>query len=65
MTYLNDDLIKQIDNMENLDELSKFYMIENILEYYKNNKYESINRDICYFYWKIIYDDYDIIYSTS
>ena len=48
-----------------LNNEDKYNMIKDILNYYKNNKYESINRDICYFYWKIILDDYELVYSTS
>jgi hypothetical protein len=65
MTYLNDELKKQIENMLFLNEEDKYYMIKDILNYYKNNIYKSINRDICYFYWNIIYEDYELIYSTS
>jgi hypothetical protein len=48
-----------------LNNEDKYNMIKDILNYYKNNKYKSINRDICYFYWKIILDDYELVYSTS
>jgi hypothetical protein len=65
MTYLNDELKKQIENMLFLNDEDKYYMIKDILNYYKNNIYKSINRDICYFYWNIIYEDYELIYSTS
>jgi hypothetical protein len=65
MTYLNDELKKQIENMLFLNDEDKYYMIKDILNYYKNNIYKSINRDICYFYWNIIYEDYEFIYSTS
>ena len=60
MTYLNDEIHKQIEMMLFLNNEDKYNMIKDILNYYKNNKYESINRDICYFYWKIILDDYEL-----
>ena len=65
MTYLNDEIHKQIEMMLFLNNEDKYNMIKDILNYYKNNKYKSINRDICYFYWKIILDDYELVYSTS
>ena len=65
MTYLNDEIHKQIEMMLFLNNEDKYNMIKDILNYYKNNKYKSINRVICYFYWKIILDDYILVYSTS
>ena len=65
MTYLNDEIHKQIEIMLFLKNEDKYNMIKDILNYYKNNKYSSINRDICYFYWNIILDDYELVYSTS
>ena len=49
--YLNDNLLYQIHFYYNLDHNDRSTFIYDIIEYYNENDYSSINRDKCYNYW--------------
>ena len=49
--YLNDNLLYQICFYYNLTDDDRTSFIYDIIEYYNENEYSSINRDKCYNYW--------------
>ena len=49
--YLNDNLLYQIHFYYNLVDNDRSTFIYDIIEYYIEHDYSSINRDKCYNYW--------------
>jgi hypothetical protein len=51
--YLNDNLMKQVKIYNELDSIwDKLKYCDDVVQYYDTSIYLSLNKDICYYYWK-------------